>query len=141
MPPFRPGVGSVPAPLSTIFEPNPGIQQSRWATGSLERHVLQRIQIDRAKMEFIFFARGNGDFAVVPKDDLALVFKYIYPTSFTKNSAASAFTRTELQASNLKMCWRCAFSTADTELSPKKPVWFFKGDTLKLGVNSVVRVV
>ena len=69
------------------------------------------------------------------------MFKYTFPAAFTKASAGSVFTRAELEASYLTMAWRCAFTEADAEMSPKKPLWFLKGDTMSLALNSIVRVV
>jgi hypothetical protein len=89
----------------------------------------------------LVFARGGGDYAVAAKPELPLIFKYSCPQSVTKGSAASIFRRMELENSWLVMSWRVAFSVAEAELSPKKPLWFIPVAKLALVEHGLVRVV
>jgi hypothetical protein len=73
---------------------------------------------------------GVTAYQISPKSDKPLIFRYSKPKDdkakkFT--NAASLFTSKELLNSpRLQQVWRIVYSSEDTELSPKKPLYIFK---------------
>ena len=100
-------------------------------------------------LSIALFARG---FELAPKSEvnvetgvktfpLPLMFKWKTPRSYTSDSIASAFSRPELEASILTMCWRVNLNEAEIELVPRKPLWFLPGDSFPMIENAVTRLV